>query len=486
MASQDEKRGDVTLDSKLPEANGFPKHGSDLSESVVDVEKGTAQNVDNSHYDIALETLQKYAGDEPLTLTKEDNDRIVRIIDWHLMPIMCFVYALNFLDKTTLSSASIMGLREDLHLVGDNYQWLGSVFYFGFLGFEFPAARALQYLPIAKFSAICIVCWGIVLTCFAASKDFGGAMTCRLLLGIFEASVTPAFTLITARTLFILFGLLTVVLGVAFWWVIPDSQLNARWLSERDRALAVERIRENQQGTGTREFKWYQVKEALLDPIVWTFALVAVIAEIPNGGLTNFFSQLIVGMGFSAEQSLLLGVPAGFVEVVTIVASAWLGTRWKSGQLFCASIFGWIGVLGAILLIALPEHMKAGRLIGYYLTLSYVVMFVCLLGMISSNIAGYTKKTVSAGIYMSFYSAGNIIGPQTFRPKDAPQYVPAKITILVCFAAQIVLLYLVWWYLALQNKKKEKIRSAPDYVKVENSEFMDLTDRENPEFVYIY
>jgi ACS family allantoate permease-like MFS transporter len=28
------------------------------------------------------------------------------------------------------------------------------------------------------------------------------------------------------------------------------------------------------------------------------------------------------------------------------------------------------------------------------------------------------------------------------------------------------------------------LRAAPGYVKVENQEFLDLTDRENPEFVY--
>lgn len=35
-----------------------------------------------------------------------------------------------------------------------------------------------------------------------------------------------------------------------------------------------------------------------------------------------------------------------------------------------------------------------------------------------------------------------------------------------------------------QNAKKAKVRSMPGYVKLENQEFLDLTDRENPEFVY--
>jgi ACS family allantoate permease-like MFS transporter len=49
----------------------------------------------------------------------------------------------NGVSETTLSYASIMGLKEDLGLVGDQYSWLGSLFYFG----KNPPIR----LPIVTF-----------------------------------------------------------------------------------------------------------------------------------------------------------------------------------------------------------------------------------------------------------------------------------------------------------------------------------------------
>ena len=82
-------------------------------------------------------------------------------------------------------------------------------------------------------------------------------------------------------------------MGLVFLWVVPDSQLNARWLKREDRILAIARVRVNQQGIGNKHFKWYQAKEALLDPMTWAFFFFAVIANIPNGGITNFFSQLV-------------------------------------------------------------------------------------------------------------------------------------------------------------------------------------------------
>lgn len=64
-------------------------------------------------------------------------------------------------------------------------------------------------------------------------------------------------------------------------------------------------------------------------------------------------------------------------------------------------------------MIALPESLSVGRLIGYYLTLASPTPFVCILGLISSNVAGYTKKTTVAALYLIGYCVGNIIGMST-------------------------------------------------------------------------
>lgn len=249
---------------------------------------------------------------------------------------------MNYLDKTTLSYASIMGLKEDIHLVGDNYQWLASLFYFGYLTWEWPTVRLLQRLPIAKYSGFCVICWGVTLALFAVVHDFKGAAIIRFLLGAFESAVTPGWALITSqwykrsgqgsrtglwfsfngfaqifggviaygiaiggerdiytiqpwRILFILTGSLTFVLGIIFLIVVPDNQLKSRWLSETDRVLAVARVRVNQQGIGNKHFKTYQFKEALMDPLAWAFAFYSIASNIPNGGISNFFSQLVSG-----------------------------------------------------------------------------------------------------------------------------------------------------------------------------------------------
>lgn len=88
------------------------------------------------HSHDADEAMKAFESGEMIEIDEASNRRLLKIIDRHLMPLMCVVYGLNYLDKTTLSYASVMGIKKDLHLTGDNYQWLGSMFYFGYLAWE--------------------------------------------------------------------------------------------------------------------------------------------------------------------------------------------------------------------------------------------------------------------------------------------------------------------------------------------------------------
>lgn len=298
------------------------------------------------------------------------------------------------------------------------------------------------------------------------------------------------------KIVFLVTGLLTSAVGCVFLFYMPDSQLNARWLNKNERRLAVERVRVNQQGIGNKHFKMYQLKEALLDPLTWAFAFYACTGNIPNGGVSNFFSQLIISFGYTPEQSLLYGTPAGAVEVVSLLVWGWLAGRYGHRILIgCGGLI--VAIPGMLLIVALPISNNHGRLAGYYLTQASPLPFVTILSLISTNVAGYTKKTTIAAIYFISYCAGNIIGlsslgldsnriqfadspktgPQTFRPKDAPRYVPAEVTIICCWGACLIDLLFIWCYYRHQNRKKMAFRAQPEYRKLENHEWLDLTDK---------
>ncbi|KAG7004472.1 protein disulfide-isomerase [Physcia stellaris] len=465
-------------DEKTSSPAGIEKESISLEDGSPPMPRG------RKHAHDADEAMKAFQDGEIEVLDEATNKRLLRTIDRNIMPV-----------ETTLSYASVMGIKKDANLTGDDYNWVSSMFYFGYLAWEYPTNRLLQRLPLAKYSSFCIIVWGLVLCCMAAITNSSSALAVRFFLGVFEAAVTPGFSssprnaygiargaslhgsaIAPWKIVFLVTGLLTAALGVVFWFVMPDNQLNARWLSVPDRRRAIERVRINQQGIGNKHFKPYQLKEALTDPLTWAFFFYALTANIPNGGISNFFSQLIVSFGYTPEQSLLYGTPGGAVEVVTLIFCGYVGDRYGNRILLGATGI-LLGAIGMILIIALPLSAPSGRLAGYYLTQAAPTGFVALLSLISSNVAGYTKKTTVAALYLMAYCIGNIIGPQTFRPKDAPRYIPAEVTIIVCWGACLLDFGFIYWYCRWQNRRKAEWRARPEYRKLENQEWLDLTDR---------
>lgn len=88
---------------------------------------------------------------------------------------------------------------------------------------------------------------------------------------------------------------------------------------------------------------------------------------------------------------------------------------------------------------------------------------------------------MNAILLMSF-CLGNILGPLTFRNEDAPEFIPAKITIVAVDSTVLVAIAILLAYYRWENKSRDKaaVEHRPDV------EFSDLTDKENLELRYKY
>lgn len=81
----------------------------------------------------------------------DESSRVRRKIDLILLPLLGGCYFLQFLDKQTLSYASLMGMLQDTHLVGSRFSWTASIFYFGYIFWSYPTAWLSVRLPIGKY-----------------------------------------------------------------------------------------------------------------------------------------------------------------------------------------------------------------------------------------------------------------------------------------------------------------------------------------------
>lgn len=478
-----------------------------------------------------VDEAMKYAvsnKEDEVLIDPATNRKLLFKIDCYLLPLFCILYATQFMDKISISSASVLGLRTDLAMEGDMYSWAGTAFYIGYLIFVFPASALLQRLPLGLATAGFILAWGVTLACHAACSNYAGFMVCRVILGMLESAITPAMMIFTSqwykkeeqflrtaiwfacngmgtiianaigygiatrvdsismepwKIIFIIMGCWTVLLSAAFFFHIPDNPSKAWFLTPEEKKLVVERIRTNEQGFGNKTFKMYQFKEALGDIITWIYFLNGAASCIPNGALTNFSSILLNDdFGYTTTQTMLMGMPAGAVEVVGCILFAW-SARFLKYRLVACIAATITTLLGVCLLAFAPQ--KNGRLAGYYMQSVGAVAMICVLSLFASNTAGHTKKITMNAIFLVGYSAGNIAGPQTFIASQAPSYTGGKIAFVVCFSASVFLIsssLFVYWN---RNRKRAKLiaeQGMPE--EIENHEFADLTDKENPYFVY--
>ena len=83
---------------------------------------------------------------------------------------------------------------------------------------------------------------------------------------------------------------------------MPDSPTRARWATEREKTLFVERVRANNQGIKQKVFKREQAVEAAKDPLTYLLFSLAFFQTLVVGGL-SVFNTLLVNRAFGFSVS---------------------------------------------------------------------------------------------------------------------------------------------------------------------------------------
>lgn len=63
--------------------------------------------------------------------TDEKEIRLVRKLDWRIMPALWAMYFLNYLDRNAIAQARLNNLEDDLNLVGSQYNTCISILFVG-------------------------------------------------------------------------------------------------------------------------------------------------------------------------------------------------------------------------------------------------------------------------------------------------------------------------------------------------------------------
>ncbi|OKL56603.1 hypothetical protein UA08_08158 [Talaromyces atroroseus] len=458
--------------------------------------------IDQDHSELYLEAIRRYPVDE--AIDKDAEKRLKRKLDMRIVPLLGICY----------------------------------FFYVGQLHSTVPLMLTYGYkrLPPAWYLSFNIFMWGVLLMCEAASKNFATLSALRALSGAFEAIADPAFMLIIStyytreeqpsrisayylwngigvagggligygighikgalvswRYEFIIVGAVCAFWGIVLSLLLPNSPTTFWGFTHDEKLMIIARMRRNQTGVEQRKIKWDQIKEAYLDYKTWMFFLLGVVSNIPNGGISNFSTLVIQGLGFDTLDTALLGIPQGATVVIWIVLGA-VANHYlplNSRTLVCA-LFMLPTIAGSLGFLLAPTDAYVGRLICFYLTGSYQASFVLSLSIITSNVGGQSKKMIVSGMIWFGVCVGNIAGPFFYKSAQAPTYRLGIGSLLVSNCIELLLFFAIRYMFMWENRRKEKAREilreegAGDAFTLNATAFNDLTDKQNPNFVYVY
>lgn len=83
-----------------------------------------------------------------------------------------------------------------------------------------------------------------------------------------------------SRSLLKFLNSFTILAGILFLFIVPDSPATAWFLNKEERIMAIERLRGNNQGVGSKKFKKHQFIEAFTDPQTYYITLFVIISAI--------------------------------------------------------------------------------------------------------------------------------------------------------------------------------------------------------------
>ncbi|PBK74282.1 MFS general substrate transporter [Armillaria solidipes] len=514
-----------------------------LEEKAFSGNKTSKSDAETGIYEVSAEkevaAVQEYS--------PEQYKKLKLKIDICLLPLMwlCCVMA-------------TFGLREDTGLQGQQYSWLATMFYLAYMCFEFPSNILLQRWRMGTTLSIFMICWGVIVLCIGFAKNWAHLMTLRALQGMFECCISPGFVLIigtwytrqehASRALvfqsanagfaviadLILYGIgtleysrpdveawrymsyflggLTISVGCLCLYFL-GTPTEVPWLDREEKQMANTRILANQSGhdvTGTRVWKWYQVRECLVDPCFYFAGFNAFLVSVPNGGLSipveyqlppffviilglqTFGSIINQSFGFTSLQVILYTIPKNVLSVTIFVIIGVITSRWNNLRLIImalGTIPGFIGVLG-LSLIETTESTKWTKWGMYFMVTPFVLGLFLAWSLIPSNVPGRTKRTVTSSFTFIGYCAGNMCGSQIFKSNEAPSYKSGTVGCCACFGLEFLLIIAWRTILVFRNRRRDK-EMLSDGLSPEEREMQgkingesDMTDFENPHFRY--
>ncbi|KAI6017147.1 major facilitator superfamily domain-containing protein [Pisolithus marmoratus] len=436
--------------------------------------------------------------------------RLRRKLDLRLVPVIAFIAMMNSIDRGAVAFARLKGLKSDLHLTGRldvQYDTMLAVVYASYCSALVPSnislVIGLTTLP-SVYIGCCVTLWGSISALTGLTRDYNTIITCRVLLGLFEAAYFPGCAYLLSswyprkelglRTALLAAGGLAAfafgslwaaaVLGtmegklhIAAWrwklcpslprillriimrtrWLLPDYPHNTRWLSVEEKWLAQLRLAKDvgEADVDSEETSMLNgLRVAIKDAKVYLFMLLAFSVGL-SSSFTNFFPTLTATLGYSTTVTLLMAAPPWILPTTVGVINAWHSDR-TGERFFHLAIYWWISIVGFV--ISLSTMATAARYFSQYLMVLIFSDYMLLVAWVANAIPRPPgKRSVAIALTMGSGNVGTLVGSYMWKVSWSPQYHPSFLICLCCLLGATALAFTIRTMQIWENKRMEHL-----------------------------
>ncbi|KAG2363325.1 MFS general substrate transporter [Suillus spraguei] len=449
--------------------------------------------------------------------------RILRKLDWHLLPFVSLLYMLSFLDRANVGNAKVAGMSKDLNLIGFRYNIAAAIFFILYSFAEVPSNIALKLFRPSRWIPVIMIAWGLVMTLMCLVDSFRSLVVARLFLGLTEAGLFPGVTyyislwyprserskrisiFFSAATvagafggllayaiehmegvgglhgwqwIFLLEGVATLLVACLAFFLMHDYPETAKFLTERERAYVIDMLKQDANDLATHYHIRF-VLQAMKDYKTYIQVLIYMGLLVPVYAIALFTPTIINELGYSAAHAQLLSAPPFIAACITTILVGIYSDKYKTRGPFiigCAVV----AIVGYILLYCggSAGMSYAGTClaaIGVYPTIAVDLAWA------GSNAGGDLKRGVVIAMVIGLGNLGGICS--SFIYIDPPNFHIGHGTIMGFLFLSILLSLFAMWDYGRLNKKKEAQCQAEGLTDSRSNEFKDMGD-DSPLFRY--
>ncbi|KAG0219252.1 hypothetical protein BGX31_011359 [Mortierella sp. GBA43] len=267
--------------------------------------------------------------------TPEEEKRLVRKIDWRIIPILGMFYALSTINRVNMLNARLYAFESTLNITQEQYSWVIALFFVGYGIAEIPSNLALLYLTPKVWLPASMFIWGCISLSLGFAKNYHMIYVGRFFLGVSEAALIPGVLIYVSmfykrseqtfrmailqvfstaagglgglisrgmdhldgvlnlhgwQWIFVAESVVTMILAISAWFLLTKSPESAPWLNQRETSIAVYRIRNDTKIKVTRRISLQNIVAAIKDRKVYIFMAMNFcisIALVTSNGLNS-------------------------------------------------------------------------------------------------------------------------------------------------------------------------------------------------------